>query len=112
MKLLGPITKFAELHRIYQAVCHGKEGDGVELVHPKLGASVMFVQRFALKDLLYLDFNGLRYVQQNPKTSSEYAARARQGAKIMWIIRLSDNQYLGVVDNGQVYQKEASTSAY
>jgi hypothetical protein len=37
--------------------------------------------------LFAVDYRGLRYVEQNPETSTEYAERARRGARIVQVYR-------------------------
>ena len=61
--------------------------------------------RFRAKNLWHVDHQGLRYIQQNPRSNSVYAKRAQDGAKIVWVIRLRDNQYIGCVDEGRIWRK-------
>lgn len=37
--------------------------------------------------LRYVLINGVKYIQQNPNTNSDFAAQARQGHKITWGIK-------------------------
>lgn len=104
MQDIGPVTKFQELARIYHGVTEMEEGQFVQLPS---GLTAQ-VKKFRSKDLRYIDWKGIRYVEQNPNTRSAYAARARQGAKIVWCIRLRDNQYLGRVEEGQVFMKPSA----
>lgn len=46
------------------------------------------------------DIGNYRYVEQNPRTTSSWAKEARQGKRILWVIRRSDNKYLGRVVEG------------
>lgn len=62
------------------------------------GRSATPVQKFAGGTVRGIDVDGKRYVAQNPRTDSVFAARARQGSKIMWVIDLKTNEYLGRVD--------------
>jgi len=102
MQEIGPVTKFRELAQIYHGVTEMEEGQFVQLPS---GLSAQ-VKKFRSKNLRYIDWRGIRYVEQNPNSRSAYAARARQGAKIVWCIRLRDNQYLGRIEQDQVFMKE------
>lgn len=66
--------------------------------------------------LLAVEHKGLRYVEQNPNTQSAYAARARGGSQIVWIIRvvrkvdghwIECNEWLGRVEDGSVWMKKS-----
>lgn len=99
-RCLGDVNKFAELKAIYQAIVH-QEAEARLPSGAKVRTKVMGHPR----KLYAIDYNGIRYVQQNTSTNSQYALRARRGAKIVWIIRLKDNQYLGYCENGITYRK-------
>lgn len=101
MQNIGNVNQFPELASIYHGVVNCPAGTPIPV-----GAQLLRVQRFQSKRLSYLDHEGTRYVQQNTNTSSVYAAEARQGSKIIWIIRLRDNVYLGRIQDGTVYMKE------
>jgi hypothetical protein len=46
----------------------------------------------------------LRFIEQNPQKSSQYAAMAVRGAKIMWVIDTrTQNGFLGRMQDGQWY---------
>jgi len=107
MQDIGPVTKYRELAAIYHGVTKMVEG---QLVQLPSGLSAQ-IKKFHSKDLRYIDWRGIRYVEQNPNSRSAYAARARQGAKIVWCIRLRDNQYLGRIEQGQVYMRERAWSS-
>lgn len=103
MELIGKVENFKDLEAIYQAVTTGKAGDIIPIEgKPKVGF-------FVSKKLRFVDHAGVRYVEQNPQSSSVYAQRARQGAKIVWVIRLKGDVYLGRIEDGNVYQKQASS---
>ena len=64
--------------------------------------------------LFAVEHEGLRYVEQNPKTQSAYAARARAGGRIVWVIRIARkvegrwvacNEWLGRIEDGIVWMK-------
>jgi len=42
----------------------------------------------------------IRVMPQNPGTSSTYAARAKRGEKIAWVIDTSNNSWVGCIENG------------
>lgn len=57
------------------------------------------------RELFAVDHQGLRYVEQNLKTGSPYAARARAGARIVWVIRPATNEWLGYIEDGTIWMK-------
>lgn len=80
------------------------------------------VQRFRNGTVLGVEYKGSLYVEQNPATGSTFAARARRGEKIIWVIRVrkeidvggrkqmvKTNEYVGRIDKDGVWKK---TSAY
>jgi len=97
MQELGAVSRFPELCQIYQAIVNKQK-------FWAFGGQAREVGLFHEKNLRYVDHNGIRYVEQNPNSQSAYADRARRGAKIVWCIRLSDNQYVGRIENGVVYK--------
>jgi hypothetical protein len=53
--------------------------------------------------LLAVHIGDFLYIEQNPDSPSKYAAMARNGYKILWIIRLNPTKkYVGRVINGRV----------
>ena len=65
-------------------------------------------------ELFAVEHDGLRYVEQNPRTRSAYAERARAGARIIWVIRITRkvgdkwipvNEWLGRIEDGIVWRK-------
>lgn len=97
-KNLGSVSQYPLLQKIYSAVC----GDGKNFTYD---GKTIKVGKFVNKNLFYVEMDGLRYVQQNPNSQSAYALRARRGVKIMWIIRLSDDVFMGRVENDTVFKK-------
>lgn len=97
---LGDVSKFKELDAIYRAITNH---DAVAVLPS--GAKVRTKIMGHPRKLFAIDHAGIRYVEQNPATTSQYALRARRGAKIIWIIRLKSNQYMGYIEDGQVFQK-------
>ena len=51
-----------------------------------------------------VDLGGFRFIGQNPNKNSKWAKLAREGHKILWVIRLSDNVWAGRVVDGQTTQ--------
>lgn len=48
------------------------------------------------------DVGNLLFIEQNPKKESEWALRARKGAKILWVIDTKWNKYLVRVEDGKI----------
>lgn len=76
-----------------------------------------FKAMFADKDVLYkgvkfplrkvkglrrYDVNNLLFIEQNPRKKTEWAKKARKGAKIFWIIDTKWNKYLVRVEDGRI----------
>jgi len=70
------------------------------------GKDVIFKgQKFPLRKIRGLkrfDVGNLLFIEQNPKKKTEWATRARKGAKIMWIIDTKFNRYLVRVEDGKI----------
>lgn len=98
---LGDTRKFPLIHAINSAIIH-KEAQAVLPSGAKVRIKLMGHPR----KLYAIDYEGLRYVDQNPATNSQFALRVRRGAKIVWVIRLRDNQYTGYIENGQIFKKK------
>lgn len=96
---LGPVDQFAVLNCIYEAIVERKQ----MFVLPD-GTSLQ-TRRFLGGEIYAVDYNGIRYIQQNPRTHSSFANRAREGAKIVWAIRKQPNTYLGYIEDGIVHMK-------
>ena len=59
------------------------------------------VRRFSRSGLRYVELGGEAVlVEQNPKKGSEWAARAREGSRVAWVLR--DGEYLARVVDGEV----------
>lgn len=79
--------------KIYNAIFEGKkkvEIDGIEYPIKKFSSGIK-----------YLDLFGYRFIEQNRHKKSEWGKRAREGHKIMWIIkgrkymvRMMDGEYI------------------
>lgn len=114
MKKHGRVENFPELCAIADAIftkkMHFALPDGTRL-RTKLFKGTLFA----------VDYNGVRYVEQNPETSSAYAQRVReQQARILWVIRTHrkvqdaagaeqwvpcQDEWLGRVEDGEVFMK-------
>jgi hypothetical protein len=111
-KRVGRVEQFPELCAIADAIFTRKTGftlpDDTRL-RTKLFKGTLYA----------VDHNGVRYVEQNPNTSSAYAQRVReQNARIFWVIRTHQKvvdaagaqqyvpcaeEWLGYVEDGGVF---------
>lgn len=98
---LGDTSKFPLVHAINSAIIY-KEA---HVVLPS-GGKVRMKLMGQPRKLYAVDHEGLRYVEQNLSSNSQFALRARRGAKIVWVIRLKDNQYVGYIEDGQIFKKK------
>lgn len=105
MKNIGHVSQFPELHAIWMAVMHHK--NQTELPD----RTRVSTRRFKGGKIFGIDHAGKRYIEQNPETHSAYAERARRGSKIMWVIDLNTNQYLGRIDEEVVFMHEHARRA-
>ncbi|MFO7796791.1 MAG: hypothetical protein ACQERB_14645 [Promethearchaeati archaeon] len=78
--------------KIYKAIFEGKK-------KVKIDDSEYPIKKFS-SGIKYLDLLGYRYIEQNRNKKSEWGKKAREGHKIMWIIRgrryiaqIMDNHY-------------------
>ena len=77
--------------KIYNAIFEGKkivEIDEVEYPLKKFSSGIK-----------YLDIFGYRFIQQNWKKKSEWGKKAREGHKIMWIIK--GRRYMARIMDGE-----------
>ena len=59
------------------------------------------VRRFSRSGLRYVELGGEAVlIEQNPKKASEWAALAREGRRVAWVLR--DGEYLARVVDGEV----------
>lgn len=97
---LGNVSKFPEIAAIYGAILgrlmHFVLPDGQRIRTKTMGAP---------ERLVAVDHQGLRYIEQNTKTKSEYAKRVRAGARIVWVIRKRDDAWLGYICDGNVWMR-------
>jgi hypothetical protein len=65
--------------KIYNAIFEGKKSVEIdEIDYP--------IKKFS-SGIKYLDLFGYRFIEQNRNKKSEWAKKAREGHKIMWIIK-------------------------
>jgi hypothetical protein len=100
MKPVGRLTDYRELSAIVEAIFNKSAYADLP------GGIRLRTKIMARGQCLAIDYNGLRYVEQNPTKRSPEAWRARQGAKIIWIIRPKDDAFLGKVEDGITYKKK------
>jgi len=120
MRSVGKLEQFPTLHAIVTAIF----GDVTAFVDPANKFSepgtpnrVLQVLHNYSKNLRYVDVTypggtTIRYIEQNPQTRSPYAARAKRGAQIVWVIRQNDSAYLGYIEDGEVFMKPVALNAY
>jgi hypothetical protein len=103
-RVLGNVDQFPELAAIVGAIF-----SKVRFFSLPSGARVS-TKVMAGGACIGVDHEGIRYVEQNPNKTSPEAARARKGARIVWVIRTHDaqgkplepNQWIGKVEDGIV----------
>lgn len=65
--------------KIYQAIFEGKKSVELdEIEYP--------IKKFS-RGIKYVDLFGYRFIEQNRNKKSEWGKKAREGHKIMWIIK-------------------------
>ncbi|MFX0019495.1 MAG: hypothetical protein ACFFAK_11445 [Promethearchaeota archaeon] len=77
--------------KIYKAIFEGKkqvELDGIEYPIKKFSSGIK-----------YLDLFGYRFIEQNWRKKSEWGKKAREGHKIMWIIK--GRRYIARIMDGE-----------
>lgn len=77
--------------KIFDAIFEGKKSveiDEIEYSIKKFSSGVKYVDLF-----------GYRYIEQNRNKKSEWGKKAREGHKIMWIIK--GRRYIAQIMNGQ-----------
>ena len=77
--------------KIFNAIFEGKKNVEIDEVdYP--------IKKFS-SDIKYLDLFGYRYIEQNRRKKSEWGKKAREGHKIMWIIK--GRRYVGRIMDGE-----------
>jgi hypothetical protein len=77
--------------KIYNAIFEGKKTIEIdEIEYP--------IKKFS-SGIKYLDLFGYRYIEQNRNKKSEWGKKAREGHKIMWIIK--GRRYIAQILDGK-----------
>lgn len=107
---LGAVEDYPQIEAIYTAIFERAPGfrlaDGTRLR----------TKSFCEGKILGVDYKGHRYLEQNPEKNSLWGYRAREGARIMWIIQayttlattnqlVPCNFWVGRVEDGIVWRK-------
>ena len=95
----GRLEDFPMLKRIANAIFQAE-------AWIELGGERVYTKRMANNTITGLDYQGVRYVEQNPASGSQYAMRARDGEQIIWVI-LNKGGYIGRIENGVVWKDPA-----
>ncbi len=69
----------------------------------ELDGERVYTKRMANNTITGLDYKGVRYVEQNPASGSQYALRARDGDRIIWVMQ-NPGGYIGRIDNNVVWK--------
>lgn len=77
--------------KIYTAIFEGKKSG-------KIGDVEYPIKKFS-SGIKYLDLLGYRYIEQNRRKKSEWGKKAREGHKIMWIIK--GRRYVARIMDGE-----------
>jgi hypothetical protein len=59
------------------------------------------VKRMPKSKLRYYDLGSNIFIEQNPATASKYAAMAKKGTRIAWLMTKKGGRYLILVANGK-----------
>lgn len=104
---MGSVSRFPELQSICGAIFS-------KATHFSLPNGQRVKTKIFKRELFAVEHEGVRYVEQNPQTTSAYAERARAGARIVWVIRtarkingqwVACNEWLGRIEDGVVWMK-------
>ncbi len=77
--------------KIYKAIFEGKKNVAIdEIEYP--------IKKFS-SGIKYLDLFGYRFIEQNWRKKSEWGKKAREGHKIMWIIK--GRRYIARIMDGE-----------
>ena len=66
------------------------------------------IKKFSSSKLKYVDYFGYRFVEQNPRKQSQWAKKAREGHKIIWVFK--GRRYFAQILDGKfkILKKEKS----
>ncbi len=92
----GRLEDFPTLNRIANAVFQAS-------AFIEIDGKRVYTRPMANNTITGLDHKGVRYVEQNPASGSTYGAKARNGEKIIWIMR-NPGGYIGRIENGVVWK--------
>jgi hypothetical protein len=86
--------------KIYNAIFQGEKNVEIdEIEYP--------IKKFS-SGIKYVDLFGYRFIEQNKNKKSEWGKKAREGHKIMWIIK--GRRYISqILDGGYTELKKKST---
>ena len=77
--------------KIYTAIFEGKKSVEIDEIEYD-------IKKFS-SGIKYLDLFGYRYIEQNWRKKSEWGKKAREGHKIMWIIK--GRKYVAQILDGE-----------
>lgn len=101
MVLIGSLEKWPVIARIVEGIFNRKQ----LYVQVPTATKVAAIKGFGpVGRIRAVDFDGKRYLEQNPRTTSAYATRARKGVQIVWVIDQASGEYLGRIESGRVYR--------
>ena len=104
---MGSVSQYPTLQAICGAIFS-------KAMHFSLPNGARLRTKLFKRKLFAVEHEGLRYIEQNLKTTSAYAARARAGARIIWVIRIARkiddqwvacNDWVGRIEDGLVWMR-------
>ena len=78
--------------KIYNAIFEGKKSVEIENIEYP-------IKKFSSSGVKYVDIFGYRYIEQNRRKKSQWGQKAKEGHKIMWIIK--GRRYLARIMDGE-----------
>jgi len=86
--------------KIYNAIFQGQKSVEIdEILYP--------IKKFS-SGIKYIDLFGYRFIEQNYRKKSEWGKKAREGHKIMWIIK--GRRYLVQIIDGEYTELKKKSS--
>ncbi len=92
----GRLEDFPILNKISNAIFQ-------KAAHVDIDGERIYTKPMSNNTIVGLDHKGVRYVEQNPASGSQYAVRARSGEKIIWVMQ-NPGGYIGRIENGVVWK--------
>ena len=86
--------------KIYNAIFQGEKSVELDEIQYQ-------IKRFS-SGIKYVDLFGYRFIEQNKNKKSEWGKKAREGHKIMWIIK--GRRYLSQILDGEYSELKEKTS--